>query len=68
MLFQRLEQRGYNASKIQNNVEYEIFQMAVDEAKSNYDPAIVQEIKGETEADCVSGLQLVGKFLDDWKE
>lgn len=42
--------------------------MALDEAKSNYDPAIVKEVRGETEDQCVEGLQMVGKFLDEWQE
>lgn len=68
LLFQRLEQRGYNATKIQNNVEYEIFQMALDEARKAYEPTIVQEVKGETESQCLEGIQMVGKFLDEYQE
>lgn len=67
ILFSRLENRGYNAKKIQNNVEYEIFQMALDEAKSSYDPETVYEVRGETESDTDSGLKMVGAFLDDYK-
>jgi adenylate kinase len=65
LLFQRLEQRGYNATKTQNNVEYEIFQMAADEARSSYDPSIVQEVRGETEENLEKGLQMVGDFLNE---
>lgn len=68
ILFKRLEERGYNAKKIQNNVEYEIFQMATDEAKSSYKPDLVFEVKGETEADLQAGLKSVKEFLDDYKE
>lgn len=67
ILFNRLESRGYNAKKIQNNVEYEIFQMALDEAQSSYEPKTVFEVRGETEADTQSGLKLVGDFLDNYK-
>jgi len=68
ILFKRLEERGYNAKKIQNNVEYEIFQMGLDEAKSSYKPEIVFEVKGETEDDLEAGLKLVKEFLDNYKE
>lgn len=68
ILFKRLEERGYNAKKIQNNVEYEIFQMALDEAKSSYKPETVFDVKGETDADLQSGIMKVEEFLDNYKD
>lgn len=67
-LFKRLEARGYNAQKIQNNVEYEIFQMGLDEAKSSYKPEMVFEVRGDTENDTKDGLKLVSDFLDKYEE
>lgn len=68
ILFKRLENRGYNSKKIQNNVEYEIFQIALDQAKSSYKPEIVHEVKGETEENLEEGLELVKNFLDSYNE
>src|SRR5690349_16544927 len=68
ILFKRLEDRGYNGKKIQNNVEYEIFQVALDEAKSSYNKNIVFEVRGETKKDTDEGLALVKEFLDNYKE
>jgi adenylate kinase len=68
ILFKRLEERGYNSKKIQNNVEYEIFQMALDEAKSSYKKETVFEVRGETEENLKDGLKLVGDFLDNYKD
>lgn len=42
--------------------------MALDEAKSSYDPAIVQEVRGESDEHLEKGLQLVEDFLNDYKE
>lgn len=67
VLFKRLEERGYNAKKIQNNVEYEIFQMGLDEARSSYKPEIVFEVSGEKEEDLQKGLKLVKDFLDNYQ-
>lgn len=67
VLFKRLEERGYNSKKIQNNVEFEIFQMGLDEAKSSYKHDIIKEIKGETPEDLEVGLKLVKEFLDNVK-
>lgn len=68
ILFKRLEHRGYNAEKIRNNVEYEIFQMALDEAKSSYKPNIVFEVRGETEEQLEKNLEMVGEFINNYKE
>lgn len=68
ILFKRLEERGYNAKKIQNNVEYEIFQVALDEAKSSYRKEIVFEVRGEKEEDMEHGLKIAGDFIDNYKE
>ena len=67
-LFKRLEERGYNSKKIQNNVEYEIFQMALDEAKSSYKKEIVNEVRGETEEQLEENLKHVGEFLNNYDE
>lgn len=64
ILFKRLEDRGYNSKKIQNNVEYEIFQMGLDEAKSSYKPEIVFEVRGENEEGLQNGLAMVKEFLE----
>lgn len=67
-LFKRLEERGYNAKKIKNNVEYEIFQIALDEAKSSYKKEIIQEVRGETEDQLEENLKLVGEFINNYDE
>jgi adenylate kinase len=66
ILFQRLEQRGYNSKKISNNVEYEIFQMALDEAKSSYSKDIVHEVWGETEEQLEENLKKVEEFVNNY--
>ncbi|CRK87610.1 CLUMA_CG001406, isoform A [Clunio marinus] len=68
VLFKRLEERGYNAKKIQNNIECEIFQMAMDEAKTSYKSNIITEVRGEKQEDLQKGLEHVGIFLDEYKE
>lgn len=68
VLFKRLEERGYNTKKIQNNVEYEIFQIALDEARASYKREIIFEVHGEKEEDMEKTLKMVSNFLDDWKE
>lgn len=66
ILFKRLEERGYNSKKIQNNVECEIFQIALDQAYASYKPEIVKEVSGETAESMEEGLALVKEFLDSY--
>lgn len=68
ILFKRLEHRGYNVEKIRNNVEYEIFQMSSDEAKSSYKKDIIFEVRGETEEQLEQNLEKVSEFLNNYKE
>lgn len=63
ILFKRLEQRGYNATKIRNNIECEIFQVPYEEATSSYDEEIVKAVKGETEEDMKENLKMFDDFL-----
>lgn len=58
--------RGYNKTKIQNNIECEIFQTILEEAKASYKEKIIHEVKGETEEDLESTLKSVQTFLDQW--
>ncbi|CAO1378838.1 unnamed protein product [Diamesa tonsa] len=64
ILFKRLEQRGYNATKIRNNIECEIFQMPYEEATSSYDKEIVKAVRGETEEDMQENLKMFDDFLN----
>lgn len=66
ILFKRLEEKGYHSNKIQQYVEMEIFQMALDEAKTAFKRVIVHEVRGETEEDVEKCLTLVKDFLEIW--
>lgn len=59
--------RGYSLHKVQENVECEIMQTILDEARESYDPNIVQEIRSETYEDLEQNVSRVAQWLEMWK-
>eukprot|EP00920_Eleutheroschizon_duboscqi_P036249 GHVT01087588.1.p1 GENE.GHVT01087588.1~~GHVT01087588.1.p1 ORF type:complete len:215 (+),score=17.26 GHVT01087588.1:144-788(+) len=47
VLYDRLEKRNYTHEKIQENVQCEIFQVLLDEARDTFDPEIVRELAND---------------------
>lgn len=66
ILFKRLEEKGYHSNKIKQYVEMEIFQMALDEAKSAFKRVAVHQVRGETEEDVKKCVTLVKNFMKIW--
>ncbi|KAK3735370.1 hypothetical protein QZH41_008701 [Actinostola sp. cb2023] len=50
-LYDRLQQRGYTDKKLTNNIECEIFQTILEEAKESYQRNIVHELSSNTPED-----------------
>lgn len=67
ILHDRLTERNYNPKKLQSNIECEIFQTILEEARDSYDEDIVFEIKGETEKDCQDSVKKVKEWYKSWK-
>ena len=67
ILFERLEQRKYNAVKIQDNIQCEIFQTILEEARDSYKPDIVHELRSNTEADMERNLNQIVNIITAWK-
>lgn len=68
ILYDRLQDRGYNQTKVKENIECEIFQMVLNEAKESYDEDIVFELSGETEADFAESIRQIKEFLQNFKQ
>ncbi|ORZ22307.1 AAA domain-domain-containing protein [Absidia repens] len=66
-LFDRMEKRGYNQKKRDENMECEIMQVVLDEAKESYAPEIVVELQSDTVDDMESNVDRVKLWLDAWK-
>lgn len=68
ILYDRLQERGYNQTKIKENIECEIFQMVLNEAKESYDEDLVFSLSGETEADFVQSIKQITDYIHNFKE
>lgn len=62
VLYQRLKARGYPEPKVQQNVQCEIFQVLLDEAREAYKPEIVHELRSDGPEDLEANLAA----LENW--
>lgn len=68
ILYDRLEKRGYNPTKLRQNIECEIFQLVLNEANESYDEDIVSELSGETEDDFVESINEIVEYVKNWNK
>jgi len=64
VLYQRLEARGYNERKIQENVECEIMQVVRTEAHEAYDESIIWDLQSDTLAQMEDNVQRIVDFFE----
>ena len=60
--------RGYAGKKLTGNVECEIFQTLLQEAKSSYAEEIVHELESNTQANKESNLSRIVTWIENWTE
>lgn len=66
-LYERLEQRKYSAEKIQENVQCEIFQTLLEEARESYDTNIVHELQSNDPSDMERNIEQIKQWMQCWK-
>jgi len=66
-LYDRLKSRGYDGKKLEDNVQCEIFQTILDEAREAYRQEIVHELPSETESDLESNADRIVSWINQWK-
>ena len=67
-LFDRLTERGYTDKKRNENMECEIMQVVLEEARESYDPKIVHELVSNTLDDLDSNVDRICSWYDSWKQ
>eukprot|EP00614_Pseudopedinella_elastica_P035172 CAMPEP_0172643048 /NCGR_PEP_ID=MMETSP1068-20121228/235028_1 /TAXON_ID=35684 /ORGANISM="Pseudopedinella elastica, Strain CCMP716" /LENGTH=183 /DNA_ID=CAMNT_0013456997 /DNA_START=16 /DNA_END=567 /DNA_ORIENTATION=- len=67
LLFDRLTARGYSESKVRENVECEIMQVILDEARESYAEEIVHEVPSETLEHLECNADRVIQWIEAWK-
>jgi len=68
LLYERLEKRAYSERKIQENVQCEIFQTILDEARDSYKPEIVYELQSNTPEEMENNIQQIDSWVKQWKK
>lgn len=58
--------RGYTGKKLSNNVECEIFQVLLEEAKDSYPEDIVVALKSDTIDDINNNVLSLGEWVRNW--
>ncbi|KAG9304990.1 hypothetical protein G9A89_007393 [Geosiphon pyriformis] len=67
VLYDRLVARGYNQRKITENIDCEIFQVILEEAKDSYASEIVVELQSNTVDDMESNASRIQEWIEAWK-
>ncbi|XP_066272094.1 adenylate kinase isoenzyme 6-like [Branchiostoma lanceolatum] len=67
VLYDRLKNRGYSDKKIQENVQCEIFQTLLEEARESYNVEIVHELQSNTPQDMETNLSNILQWMVQWK-
>ncbi|KAJ1791700.1 factor activating pos9 [Coemansia sp. RSA 2399] len=68
MIFDRLEERGYKGNKIQENVECEIMQVVLDEARESYSHDILLELSSNTVDDMEANVERIAAFAEQFRQ
>ena len=60
--------RNYPEIKLQENIDAEIMQVILEEARDSYDEEIVIELISESTEDMDNNVERIAKWLEDWKK
>ena len=67
-LYDRLKQRNYNAKKLEDNVQCEIFQTILDEAQESYKPEIVHQLFSNQNEEIETNALNILHWVQQWKK
>ncbi|CAL8993082.1 unnamed protein product [Prunus brigantina] len=67
VLYDRLTRRGYSESKLSNNIECEIFQTLLEEAKESYPQDIVLPLRSDSIQDISTNLSTLTEWIRRWQ-
>ena len=68
VLYDRLTARGYKGKKLEENMDSEIMQVLLDEARESYKEEIVVELKSEGEGDVEANVERVEQWVEQWRK
>lgn len=68
LLYDRLQARGYGEEKLQENLDVEIMEVLLQEARDAYPEEIVVELKSEGTEDIDSNVERIETWIKHWKK
>lgn len=68
VLYDRLTARGYKGKKLEENMDSEIMQVLLDEARESYKEEIVVELRSESTEDVEGNLERVEGWVEQWRK
>ncbi|CAG8973805.1 hypothetical protein HYALB_00006350 [Hymenoscyphus albidus] len=68
MLYDRLKARNYPENKLQENLDSEIMQVLLQEARDSYDEEVVVELYSNTTEEMESNVERVEGWVKAWRE
>lgn len=68
VLYDRLKARGYGEKKLQENMDCEIMEVLVQEAREAYDEEMVVELRSEKTEDVDANVERIEQWVANWKK
>ena len=68
VLYDRLKGRGYSGKKLQENMDCEIMEVLLQEARDAYDNQMVVELESEKTEDIDSNVERIEQWIQGWKK
>ncbi|KAK5135946.1 hypothetical protein LTR08_004404 [Meristemomyces frigidus] len=67
-LYDRLKERGYKGKKLEENMDCEIMEVLLQEARDAYDADIVVELRSDSTADIDSNVDRIVTWVENWRK
>ncbi|KAH8821698.1 AAA domain-containing protein [Xylogone sp. PMI_703] len=68
LLYDRLKARDYPEVKLQENLDSEIMEVLLQEARDSYDEEIVVELTSNTSEEVESNVERIESWIKEWKK
>ncbi len=68
VLHDRLSARGYPKRKLEENLQCEIFQTVLDEARESYPEQIVHELRSDSKEELDKNVERIKQWVQMWKK
>ncbi|KAI9826871.1 MAG: factor activating pos9 [Thelocarpon impressellum] len=68
LLYDRLASRGYASEKLEENMDSEIMQVLLEEARGSYDEEIVVELRSNDAEDIEGNVERIETWIKNWRQ